>query len=590
MRALPRRSARGARSRSERGGPSRYERDGVVFGNREGLLPAPSARLLSRVHRADAGRAQPRRTPHRLRRRRRSRRTRASTPPTTTSPSRGSANEGARSYERRRSRRARVVRLGRAAAGRAAAHAHLAFAAVDLTHAKDRTALFAALDKSLALPDHFGHNWDALADVLEDRDWLGKHGRVIAFTGSRRVPHASIRPTGRRSRTSWPRPRSSGRSVTSPSGCSSRNRSRASRRSRYKIPISTLVVVYTRDLDVLLHRARRLSRALAVGDRQPGAGRTLAQTAARELREETGIDADAYGGVVDWHMQNDFEIFTQVVGTLSARHDAQHRARVRPRRARARAGHARAARAPAIRVAAVARRRGAMLFVDQPRGDRGAARMRKSKGHRMKRLILLAGRACVRGCDAGRPIRRRPVPVGLAHRVGDDERAERPHVRVAAHRSGQRRPRSRRRRSERQDGKAIARAKATPGVEVTTSGYSSYQITDKLITRWRVRSRCRSKARDFAALAALLTQAAGGGRLVLSGMSFGVSSDARRKAEDALTQQAIKAGRRARRARRKRSASMRGASAASASMTGEPPMRPQPMMRVQAMPRAARRR
>ena len=66
----------------------------------------------------------------------------------------------------------------------AAAHAHLAFASVDLTHASDRAGLFAALDKSLGLPDHFGHNWDALADVLEDRDWLGKHGRVIAFTGA----------------------------------------------------------------------------------------------------------------------------------------------------------------------------------------------------------------------------------------------------------------------------------------------------------------------------------------------------------------------------------------------------------------------
>ena len=66
----------------------------------------------------------------------------------------------------------------------AASHAQLAFTAIDLAHAKDRTALFAALDKTLALPDHFGHNWDALADVLEDRDWLGKRGRVIAFTGA----------------------------------------------------------------------------------------------------------------------------------------------------------------------------------------------------------------------------------------------------------------------------------------------------------------------------------------------------------------------------------------------------------------------
>lgn len=64
----------------------------------------------------------------------------------------------------------------------AAAHAHLKFTAVDLGKAKDRATLFAELDRALALPDHFGHNFDALADVLEDRDWLGKHGRTIALT------------------------------------------------------------------------------------------------------------------------------------------------------------------------------------------------------------------------------------------------------------------------------------------------------------------------------------------------------------------------------------------------------------------------
>lgn len=66
----------------------------------------------------------------------------------------------------------------------AATHAHLKLSVVDLAHAKDRSALFSGLDRALGLPDHFGHNWDALADVLEDRDWLGKTGRVIAFTGS----------------------------------------------------------------------------------------------------------------------------------------------------------------------------------------------------------------------------------------------------------------------------------------------------------------------------------------------------------------------------------------------------------------------
>ncbi|MBP6564541.1 MAG: barstar family protein [Burkholderiales bacterium] len=61
----------------------------------------------------------------------------------------------------------------------AAAHAGLRYAPVDLGKAKDKATLFTELDRALALPDHFGHNWDALADVLEDRDWLGKRGRVI---------------------------------------------------------------------------------------------------------------------------------------------------------------------------------------------------------------------------------------------------------------------------------------------------------------------------------------------------------------------------------------------------------------------------
>ena len=77
---------------------------------------------------------------------------------------------------------------------------------------------------------------------------------------------------------------------------------------RYKIPVSTLVVVYTRELDVLLiERADFPEHWQSVtGSQEPG--ETLEETATRELREETGIDAELYGGVVDWHVQNDFEI------------------------------------------------------------------------------------------------------------------------------------------------------------------------------------------------------------------------------------------------------------------------------------------
>lgn len=80
---------------------------------------------------------------------------------------------------------------------------------------------------------------------------------------------------------------------------------------RYKIPISTLVVVYTADLRVLLlERADYPAHWQSVTGSQE-AGEALSATAARELREETGIAAEAYGGAVDWHLSHDYEIFTQ---------------------------------------------------------------------------------------------------------------------------------------------------------------------------------------------------------------------------------------------------------------------------------------
>jgi dATP pyrophosphohydrolase len=39
------------------------------------------------------------------------------------------------------------------------------------------------------------------------------------------------------------------------------------------------------------------------------AGETLSETATRELYEETGITAAAYGGLVDWKVSNVYEIF-----------------------------------------------------------------------------------------------------------------------------------------------------------------------------------------------------------------------------------------------------------------------------------------
>ena len=77
----------------------------------------------------------------------------------------------------------------------------------------------------------------------------------------------------------------------------------------FKIPVSTLVLVATRDLRVLLiERADAPGYWQSVtGSQEPG--ESLGKTAARELFEETGIDAAAHGGLVDWNLSNVYEIY-----------------------------------------------------------------------------------------------------------------------------------------------------------------------------------------------------------------------------------------------------------------------------------------
>jgi dATP pyrophosphohydrolase len=79
----------------------------------------------------------------------------------------------------------------------------------------------------------------------------------------------------------------------------------------YKLPVSVLVLVHTTDREVLL-----LERALRPGYWQSVTGsldapdEPLAHAAAREVREETGIEAAA-GRLTRWNVVYTFEIYQQ---------------------------------------------------------------------------------------------------------------------------------------------------------------------------------------------------------------------------------------------------------------------------------------
>ena len=79
----------------------------------------------------------------------------------------------------------------------------------------------------------------------------------------------------------------------------------------YKNPVSVLVVIHTRELEVLLmERADRPGFWQSVtGSRHDG--EALSETALREVREETGIDASRHW-LSDWGIENRFEILPRM--------------------------------------------------------------------------------------------------------------------------------------------------------------------------------------------------------------------------------------------------------------------------------------
>ena len=78
----------------------------------------------------------------------------------------------------------------------------------------------------------------------------------------------------------------------------------------YKKPVSVLVVIHTPALDVLLlERARHPGFWQSVTGSQED-DEPLLETARREVREETGIEASA-AEFIDWQLTNRYEIFAE---------------------------------------------------------------------------------------------------------------------------------------------------------------------------------------------------------------------------------------------------------------------------------------
>ena len=78
---------------------------------------------------------------------------------------------------------------------------------------------------------------------------------------------------------------------------------------RYKIPRSVLVVIHTADLQVLMmERAGWQDFWQSVTGSVADESEPLRDTAIREVREETGLDATGYN-LRDWGIENRFEIF-----------------------------------------------------------------------------------------------------------------------------------------------------------------------------------------------------------------------------------------------------------------------------------------
>jgi predicted secreted protein len=88
--------------------------------------------------------------------------------------------------------------------------------------------------------------------------------------------------------------------------------------------------------------------------------------------------------------------------------------------------------------------------------------------------------------------------------------------------------------------RALDAAKAAPGVEAKSAGYSTWQQWEKgRPGKWRVSQTLSLTGSDFPALAALVSRLQDENGLLVSSIGFAIAPETRRRAEDALTREAI---------------------------------------------------
>lgn len=92
--------------------------------------------------------------------------------------------------------------------------------------------------------------------------------------------------------------------------------------------------------------------------------------------------------------------------------------------------------------------------------------------------------------------------------------------------------------------KVLAKLKTLPEAQSSTSGYTTQQIVEKgKPSRWRVVQTIKVEGRDFAAIGDMAARLQAEDGAALSGLSFAISDELRRRTQDASTQQAIAAWR-----------------------------------------------